>query len=265
MHKTLNQLSQSLYVEFSGLVYNFDFIKAWKELDYSVWMLFDNWRELKCSKNSPKAGNYLLVEASIGFGEYLCLINKLIPILESGSLKFHPKQIHHLGRILYDLIFQKTIRYSQFIETSGCGFTLGFDDASDKSLITWDHFNIPQYVIYFMVNEFIVEGKIYSFSQFLRLWYELAKTHGVLSKENTILSCRDKEKQIGLNFDKRYIDENIILFDSNYNEISRKATFPKFLLGSKKNRKYTWIPWKRNKKGVFVGLWDEEYNKIGNW
>ena len=137
--------------------------------------------------------------------------------------------------------------------------------SEDINKVTWDHFNIPQLVFCFMINEFIIEDVKYSFEAFAKLWYELAKTHGVLKTQNKDLSCKDKPVMVNQRFDTRYIDEGIEVMDSTYNKINSRSSFPKFLLGSKVNRKYTWMPWGRAGSGSWYGLWNEEGHMIGNW
>jgi hypothetical protein len=53
--------------------------------------------------------------------------------------------------------------------------------------------------------------------------------------------------------------------DSTYNKIDSRSSFPKFLLGNKTNRKYTWEAWGRAGDGSWYGLWNEEGYMIGDW
>lgn len=260
-------IPQSLYKQLKMTSLKCDFVQLFKDLSYSTSTKYIEWAELKSSVKNPNSGYYLIISLSVAYQKYIDLVQQLEDDYEkNGEYTIHPMYLHQFSREMYDLVKGKLIKYFHQIETNGCGFTDGYDEhAGDDNMVTWDHFNIPQLVFCFMINEFIVEGIKYSFEAFAKLWYELAKTHGVLKTQNKDLSCKDKPVMVNQRFDTRYIDEGIEVMDAQFNIINSKSTFPKFLLGSKLNRKYTWKVWGRNKNGAWDGLWNEEAYMIGNW
>jgi hypothetical protein len=220
--------------------------KLWKSMSYNTKNKFIQWGGI------TKGDGYGVIEnACCGYELYRGIINRLILYLKKHkTFTLHPKIIYDITRFLYDLIKQGSqIKYFHKIENVGCGLTEGFDDYTSTNKVTWDHFNIPQIVFGFMINEYIWEGKKYSFEQFFKMWYELSKVNGVLSKENDKLNskyCRNKR------YNKRYEDEGVVLLNDKFQKIDSTATFSKFLIGSKKNRKYTWVRWEKD-----AGLWSK--------
>ena len=260
-------IPQSLYKQLKMASLHCDFVQLFKDLSYSTSTKYLEWAESKSSVKNPNSGYYLIISLCVAYHKYIKLVQELEDDYEkNGEYTIHPSYLHQFSRELYDSIKGKLIKYFQDIDTSGCGFTDGFNEYSeDINKVTWDHFNIPQLVFCFMINEFIIEDVKYSFEAFAKLWYELAKTHGVLKTQNKDLSCKDKPVMVNQRFDTRYIDEGIEVMDLTYNKINSRSSFPKFLLGSKANRKYTWMPWGRAGSGSWYGLWNEEGYMIGNW
>jgi hypothetical protein len=227
-----------------------DLYTLWEGMSYNMRNKFIQWGQV------TKGDGYGVIEnASCGYKMYKSILNDLdLYYKKHKTFTLHPKLIYDNTRFQYDLIKQAPkIKYFHDIENVGCGLTEGYDDYRDTKKVTWDHFNIPQMVIGFMINEYVLEKLTYSFEQFFKMWYELSKVNGVLSEENDKLISKFC---INKRYDKRYEDEGVVLLNEKFQKIDSTATFSKFLIGSKKNRKYTWVRWEKD-----AGLW----NKYGDY
>ena len=244
MRKVFEEVTLKLFLEKLSPD-NINLYKLFRKMSYETRNKFIQWGKVTKEVYSP------IENACCGYVSYRLIIDRLNSYHKKHkTFTLHPKLIYDFTRSGYDLIKQSSkIKYSHNIENSGCGFTEGYDDNKSTTKVTWDHFNIPQIVFGFMINEYIWEGKKYSFEQFFKMWYELSKVNGVLSKENDKLIskyCRNKR------YDKRYEDEGVVLLNDRFQKIDSTATFSKFLIGSKKNRKYTWVRWEKD-----AGLWNK--------
>tara|TARA_B100001123_G_C15290344_1_gene1017235 strand:- start:108 stop:908 length:801 start_codon:yes stop_codon:yes gene_type:complete len=266
MLKTKASIRSGLYHALKGIdVLGTDSATLFKEMSELTRTKFLVWAEALSSPNSRRKGDSVIENLCIGYQKYRELIEKLDDdYSKNGLFTISPQVIHQGTRDIYDLIKNRLIKYIHHIENEGCGLSQNYDD--DNGELCWDHFNIPQVVVGFMFNEFIIEDIIYSLEEFAKVWYELSKVNAITKDENNVLSCKKKMKELMENkrFHKRYEDEGVVLLSQQYNEISGDATFPKVLLGSKKNRKYTWVPWARTS-----GLWQNETEdgniKVGDW
>ena len=266
MLKTKASIRSGLYYALKGIdVLGTDSATLFKEMSELTRTKFLVWAEALSSPNNLRKGDSVIENLCMGYQKYRELVEKLDDdYLKNGLFTISPQEIHQRTRDIYDLIKNRLIKNTHHIENEGCGLSQNYDD--DNGELCWDHFNIPQVVVGFMFNEFIIEDIIYSLEEFAEVWYELSKVNAITKDENNVLSCKKKMKELMENkrFHKRYEDEGVVLLSQQYNEISGDATFPKVLLGSKKNRKYTWVPWARTS-----GLWQNETEdgniKVGDW
>ena len=186
---------------------------------------------------------------------YRCLINKISNHTKHTNIpQVPPKIFYDYTRSVYEAIFNiKTYIHEMSLSVYEC-----------VDIYKHDHINTPQIVSGFKINEYIVEGIIYNFEQYSNFFYEMTKTRKVTKDENKYL-INIKNKIKNQRYDKRYIDENIIVVNEIGEEVQSEASFPKYLLGDPSNRKYTWTPWVKYNNRV-KGMWDFNYNDVcGYW
>ena len=162
--------------------------------------------------------------------------------------------IYNFTRLFYEKI--RLFKYKDIIKNHTSERALFPNKFKDKDIehnfdTTEDHYNAPQLTIVYIINEFMKEGVYYDFISFLKLFLEYTQVNVVTKTENSWLSLKyekwnklsDKTK---LNL---YENNNIYLIDktSKNNKFYGTMNFQKFLLGSIKNRKETWIPFFKNK------------------